>query len=93
VAEIGTDRRRVPTADHLAAWAGVAPGHHASAGKRCSGQTRTGHKPLGVALHQAAHAASRTTHTYLSAQRRRLAGRRGKKNAIVAVAHAMMAIA
>jgi transposase len=37
-AEIGTDRSRVPTAEHLAAWAGVAPGTHESAGKRRSGQ-------------------------------------------------------
>jgi transposase len=62
-AEIGTDMSRLPTADHLAAWAGVAPGNHESAGKRRSGQTRKGHKPLGVALKQAAHAASRTKHT------------------------------
>ena len=38
VAEIGTDMGRFPTADHLAAWAGVAPGHHESAGKRRSGR-------------------------------------------------------
>lgn len=93
VAEIGTDMSRFPTADHLAAWAGVAPGNHESAGKRRSGQTRKGNKPLGVALNQAAHAAARTKHTYLSAQYRRLAGRRGKKKAIVAVAHSMVVIA
>jgi transposase len=93
VAELGTDMSRFPTADPLAAWAGVAPGNHESAGKQRSGQTRKGHKPLGVALNQAAHAASRTRHTYVSAQYRRLAGRRGKKNAIVAVAHAMVVIA
>lgn len=62
-------------------------------GKHRSGQTRKGHKPLGVALNQAAHAASRTKHTYLSAQYRRLAGRRGKKKAIVAVAHSIVVIA
>jgi transposase len=93
VAEIGTDMGRFPTADHLAAWAGVAPGNHESAGKHRSGQTRKGNKPLGVALNQAAHAASRTKHTYLSAQYRRLAGRRGKKKAIVAVAHSIVVIA
>jgi transposase len=49
VAEMGTDMSRFPTADHLAAWAGVAPGNHESAGKRRSGKTRQGNKPLGVA--------------------------------------------
>jgi transposase len=57
--------------------------------------TPTVRKPLqlGVALNQAAHAAARTKHTYLSAQYRRLAGRRGKKKAIVAVAHSIVVIA
>jgi len=93
VAELGTDMGRFPTADHLAAWAGVAPGNHASAGKRRSGQPRKGRKPRGVAWNQAAHAASPTKHTYLHAQSRRLAGRRGTKKAIVAVAHSMVGIA
>ena len=93
VAERGTAMRRLPTADHLAAWAGVAPGNHESAGKRRSSQTRKGHRPLGVALKQAAHAAARTQHPYVAAQYHRLAGRRGNKKAIVAVAHAMVVIA
>jgi transposase len=46
VAEIGTDMSRFPSADHLAAWAGVAPGHHERAGKRTSGKTRQGHRFL-----------------------------------------------
>jgi transposase len=90
VAEIGTDMSRFPTADHLASWAGVAPGNHESAGKRHSGKTRKGNKPLGAALNQAAHAASRTKNTYLSAQYHRLAARRGKKKAIVALMHSIL---
>jgi transposase len=93
VAEMGTDMSRFPTADHLAAWAGVAPGNHESAGKRRSSQTRQGNRPLGVAWNQAAHAAARTQHPYLAAPYHRLAGRRGKKKAMVAVAHAMVVIA
>src|SRR5262249_42197057 len=36
VAEIGTDMGAFPTADHLASWAGMCPGHNESAGKRRS---------------------------------------------------------
>lgn len=93
VAEIGTDMSRFPSANHLAAWAGVAPGNHESAGKRRSGKTRRGNKPLGAALNQAAHAAARTKNTYFNAQYHRLAARRGKKKAIVAVMHSILVIA
>jgi transposase len=93
IAEIGTDMSRFPSADHLAAWAGVAPGHHESAGKRASGKTRKGNRFLRTTLVQAAHAAARTKSTYLSAQYRRLATRRGKKRAIMAVAHSILVIA
>jgi len=92
VSEIGNDMSRFPTADHLAAWAGVAPGNNESAGKRYSGTTRHGDRALTSALVQAAHAAARTRNTYLSAQYHRLAGRRGKKRAILAVAHSILVI-
>ncbi|MFH1907788.1 MAG: IS110 family transposase [Chloroflexota bacterium] len=92
VSEIGTDMSRFETADHLASWAGVAPGNNESAGKRRSGKTRKGNQSLGVILNQSAHAASRTKNTYLSAQYHRLAGRIGKKKAIVAVEHSILVI-
>ena len=41
---------------------------------------------------QVAHAAVCSRNTYLSAQYHRLAGRRGKKQAIVAVAHSILVI-
>lgn len=93
VSEIGTDMTRFPTADHLAAWAGVAPGNNQSGGRRRSGRTRQGNKPLGAALNQAAHAAARTKDTYLSAQYHRLARRIGRNKAIMAVAHSILVIA
>jgi transposase len=93
VSEIGVDMSRFPSSDHLAAWAGVAPGNYESAGKRRSGKTRQGNQSLRTALNQAAHAASHTKNTYLSAQYHRLAGRRGSKKAIVAVEHSILVIA
>jgi transposase len=93
VAEIGVDMTRFPTAAHLAAWAGVAPGNNESAGKRRSGRTRKGSPWLRAALVEAAQAAGRTKSTYLGAQFRRLLPRKGKKRAVVAVGHSILVIA
>lgn len=92
VAELGVDMSRFPTAKHAASWAGLSPGNHESAGKRRSGRTTKGNRALRSGLNQAAWAASRTKNTYLSAQYRMLVGRRGKKRAIVAVAHSILVI-
>jgi transposase len=90
VAEIGTDLSRFPSAGHLASWAGLCPGNDESAGKRRSGRTRKGSPWLRTALVEAAQAAARTKDTYLAAQYRRLAARRGAKRAAVAVAHTLL---
>jgi len=90
VAEIGIDMSRFETAPRLAAWAGVAPGNDESAGKQRSGKTRKGNRPLRAILTQLAHAAVRTKGTYVSALYQRLAARRGKQRAIIAVAHSIM---
>jgi transposase len=68
VSEIGVDMNRFPTANHLASWAGVAPGNHESAGKRLCGRTTKGTQALVTALAQAGWAAPHTRNTYLSAQ-------------------------
>jgi transposase len=93
VAEIGTDMTRFPGANHLASWAGMCPGNNESAGKRRSGKTRKGSPWLRALLIQAAHAAARKRGTYLAALYRRLAARRGKSRAAVAVGHAILVIA
>lgn len=89
VSEIGADMGRFPTAGHLAAWAGVAPGNKESGGRRLSGAKRQGNKRLCAILVQAAHCASRTN-TYLRAHYARIKSRRGGKRAVIAVAHTLL---
>ena len=81
-----------PSDRHCAAWAGLCPGNDDSAGKRKSGRTRKRSKWLRAALTEAAWAASYTK-SCLGAQYHRLARRRGKKRAAVAVAHSILIIA
>jgi transposase len=93
IAEIGTDMTRVPTPGHLASWARFAPGIKSSAGKKKgNGATGHGNRYLARMLGEAAVGAGRTD-TFLGARYRRIARRRGKKKAIVAVGRSILVIA
>jgi transposase len=92
LSEMGADMGRFASAGHLASWVAICPGHDESAGKSRSGRTRRGSPWLRSALVQAAKAAGRTQ-TYLGAQYRRIAARRGANRAAVAVAHSIIVIA
>jgi len=90
IAEIGIDMSRFPTDKHLASWARLCPGNNESAGKRRSGWTGRGNPWLRTTMVEAAWAASRNPNGYFGALYRHLVSRRGKKRAIVAVAHALL---
>lgn len=89
LAEIGVDMNRFPSG-HLASWAGMCPGNNQSAGKHHSGRTRNGDPWLRGVLGEIATTAARNRKTYLGDRYRRLAGRRGKKRALVAIGHTVL---
>jgi transposase len=92
VAEIGVEMSQFPTAGHLASWTGICPGNEQSAGRRKRSRTTKGNVWLRRALCQAAWGAARTKDSYFQAQYRRLAGRRGKKRAAVAVGRTILEV-
>jgi len=92
IAEIGLDMTRFPTPAHLTSWAKFAPGVNESAGrKKGSGSTGHGNRYLASVLGEAAISASRTD-TFLGERYRRIARRRGKKRALVAVGRSILVI-
>lgn len=90
LAEIGQDMNRFPTAGHISSWSGVCPGNNESAGKRRSGKTRKGNKILKSALVECAQSAVQHKSSFFYAQYQRISMRRGKKRALLAVAHTML---
>jgi transposase len=90
VAEVGSDVKRFRTAQHLISWAGLCPGNHESAGRRKSSRIRPGNRSLRCGIIEAAQAGRRKKGSYLSALFGRLAGKRGKKRALVAVGRTIL---
>lgn len=90
LAEIGQDMSRFPTSAHISSWTGICPGNNESAGKRRNGRTRKGNKILKSTLVECAQSAIRKKDSFLYAQYQRISMRKGKKRAIVAVAHTML---
>ncbi len=68
----------------------MCPGNKESGGKRLSGKTRKGNAWLRQVLIEVAHVASRTKATYLVAQYRRIAARRGEEAPLVALGHTIL---
>ena len=92
IAEIGVDMRRFISAKHLASWAGVCPGNNQSAGRRGSSKPTGGNPWLKGILGEVACSIARSPGSYLHAQFQRIARRRGRHKALVAVAHSVLRI-
>src|ERR687885_2548734 len=92
LAEIGPDMGRWPTAGHLVSWAGLCPSNKQRAGKRLTGPVNRGNVWLRGIMGEVAWAAVKKKETYFAAQFHRVARRRGRNKAVIAVAHSLLVV-
>lgn len=91
LSEIGTDMTHFGSSRRLCSWAGLTPGNNQSAGKKKSVRITRAGVYLKPALIQAAHAAVKSKDSpYYRVKYERIAKRRGKKRAIVAIARMIL---
>jgi transposase len=91
IAEVGLDMARFPTAGHLVSWAGLCPAARQSGSRTRAAKKGQGDTWLRGALGQAATGAARTA-TFPGERYGRIARRRGKAKAQVAVARSILVI-
>jgi transposase len=91
IAETGLDMTRFRTAAHLVSWAGLCPSARQSGPRAQAGKKGQGDTWLRGSLGQAATGAARTP-TFLGERHARIARRRGKAKAQVAVARSILVI-
>lgn len=91
ISEIGTDMSQFGSSKRLCCWAGLTPGNNESAGKKKSVRISRAGVYLKPALVQIAHAAVKDNdHPYYKLKYERIAKRRGKKRAIIAIARMIL---
>ncbi len=91
ISEIGVDMAQFASSKRLCCWAGLTPGNNESAGKKKSVRISRAGVYLKPALVQAAHAAVKDKQNpYYALKYERIAKRRGKKRAIIAIARMIL---
>mgnify|MGYP002349130291 FL=1 len=91
LSETGTDMSQFDSSKRLCRWAGLTPGNNESAGKKKSVRITRAGVYLKPALVEAAHAAVKTKSSpYYAIKYERIAKRRGKKRAIIAIARMIL---
>ena len=91
ISEIGVDMAQFGSSKRLCCWAGLTPGNNESAGKKKSVRISRAGVYLKPALVQVAHAAVKDkTNPYYALKYERIAKRRGKKRAIIAIARMIL---